>query len=680
MEKELRQSGIQAIGSVPWGTHFCQFYHTKQDLVDTLVPYFKAGLENNEFCMWVTAKPLEVTEARDALAAELPDLDRRLREGQIEIIPHTEWYLLGGAFNDDRVLKGWVDKLEQALTRGYAGLRLTGNTFWLERSDWRAFTEYEAKVNSVIGQYRMLAACTYSLDKCDGAAVIDVVKNHQFALIKEEGKWDIIESAVYKQAKDAQRQTEERYRSLFENMLGGLAYFRVVFEEGEAVDFTYLEVNPAFEVLTGLRNVVGRTLTEVIPGIKDSNPELFEIYRRVAQTGLPESFETYIEQLGIWFSVSVYSPQQGYFMALFENITGRKQAEDALRRSEERWATTLASIGDAVIATDSFGRISFTNAAAESLTGWKAAEADGRPLADVLKIVNEMTRQPLENPVERVMRDGGIVGLANHTLMRKDGTEVPIDDSGAPIRNESGAITGAVIVLRDVTERKKAEQFKDEFIGLVSHEIRTPLTVVTGALSVAMSEGIQTEDQKLMLEDAARGAKDMADVVDNLLELSRWQANRLTLSAEPLPIPKVISKMTAQATKKSGKHVLVTDVPPDLPVVFADRTRVERILENLIDNAIKYSPRGGEIRISVRGQDDGVVFGVSDRGIGIGGEDQLKLFQAFQRLDVGSLAGIQGVGLGLVVCRRLVEAHGGRIWVESEVGKGSTFYFTLPVR
>jgi hypothetical protein len=128
MGNELRGSGINVIGRVPWGTHFCQFYQTKQDLIDILVPYFKAGLENNEFCMWITSEPLVVTEAKKAMTKAVPGFKQYLSKGQIEIIPHEEWYLLGGKFDDDRVLKGWVDKLEQALAKGYSGLMPSRST------------------------------------------------------------------------------------------------------------------------------------------------------------------------------------------------------------------------------------------------------------------------------------------------------------------------------------------------------------------------------------------------------------------------------------------------------------------------------------------------------------------------------------------------------------------------
>ncbi|MDO8682575.1 MAG: MEDS domain-containing protein, partial [Armatimonadota bacterium] len=200
----LRRTGIDLIGDVPWGTHFCQFYQTKQDLIDILVPYFKTGLENNEFCMWVTSEPLGVDEAKASLKAVVPNLDRYLDNEQIEIISYTDWYVKDGGFERNRVLNGWVEKLNAALERGLDGLRLTGNTFWLEKSDWDDFTYYEQVVNEVIGNYKMLAICTYSLEKCGGVEVADVVSNHQFSLMKREGRWTIIESSEHKRTEQAQ--------------------------------------------------------------------------------------------------------------------------------------------------------------------------------------------------------------------------------------------------------------------------------------------------------------------------------------------------------------------------------------------------------------------------------------------------------------------------------------------
>ena len=278
----------------------------------------------------------------------------------------------------------------------------------------------------------------------------------------------------------------------------------------------------------------------------------------------------------------------------------------------------------------------------------------------------------------RVLKEGIIVGLANHTiLIRKDKTEVPVDDSGAPIRGLHDKIIGVVLVFRDVTERNKVEQVKDDFIGMVSHELRTPLTVVTGAIHTAMLAGLPAKELPLLLQEAATGAASLSHILDNLLELSRHQAKRLLLNAEPLHIKEVTDNVLRQLRGKSPGHRLTADVPEQISIE-ADRVRVERILHNLVENAIKYSPQGGEIRIFVRRDDSSLTIGVSDQGIGISPEEQTRLFQPFQRGK--STKGIKGLGLGLVVCLRLVEAHQGRMWVESEQEKGSTFYFTLPLK
>jgi hypothetical protein len=186
MKGLLRKSGIDIIGNVPWGTHFCQFYQTKEDLIDVLVPYFKAGLENNEFCMWVTSQPLEAEEAKEALRRAVLDVDIYLEKGQMEIIPDANFYLNGGIFDPEIVLNGGIEKLKHAIANGYDGLRLTGDTFWLEKKDWNTFVDYEEEVDRVIGNYQMIAICTYCLERCNVIEIIDVVTNHQFTLIKRE--------------------------------------------------------------------------------------------------------------------------------------------------------------------------------------------------------------------------------------------------------------------------------------------------------------------------------------------------------------------------------------------------------------------------------------------------------------------------------------------------------------
>jgi PAS domain S-box-containing protein len=365
---------------------------------------------------------------------------------------------------------------------------------------------------------------------------------------------------------------------------------------------------------------------------------------------------------------------------LEKEIEERKKAEVALLASERRWATTLASIGDGVIATDAIGRITFMNEVAEALTGWTLAEASARPMGEAFNIINEHTGKGADNPVDRVLREGAIIGLANHTiLIRKDGLEIPIDDSAAPIRDSDGNAIGVVLVFRDITERKKMEQQKDEFIGMVSHEIKTPLTIIMGALSVVNKEQLWNEEVKELLQDAVYGAEALANIVDNLLELSRYQADRLYLKTEQADIRQISQDIIRRVLARDNLHSIIVDMADRLPTIMADPLRVDRIISNLVENAIKYSD-GGEIKIFARLDGENIFVGVDDMGPGISPEDQIKLFQPFERLGVKLNTSIQGTGLGLRVCRILVEAHGGKIWVESKKGKGSTFCFTLPIK
>jgi len=205
IDDKIRKTGIDIIGDISWGTHICLFYQTTNDLIDILVPYFKAGLENNELCMWITSDPLNAVDAKRSLERVVKNLDEYLQKGQIEILDYRQWYIQSGEFNAGRVLRGWVEKERQAVQSGWDGLRLTGNTFWLEKGDWKEFIEYERMVDHVIDEYQMIAICTYFLDKCGASEVIDVVSNHQSALVKRGGRWEIIQSAERKRAEETLR-------------------------------------------------------------------------------------------------------------------------------------------------------------------------------------------------------------------------------------------------------------------------------------------------------------------------------------------------------------------------------------------------------------------------------------------------------------------------------------------
>lgn len=450
---QKRKSGVSLVGDLPWGTHFCQFYQTEKDLLDILIPYFKAGLEGNELCLWVISRPLDVETARKALEAAVPNLEEYLNTAQLEIIPETQWHARGGTSD-----AGVPSELDRAMSGGFDGLRLScGAT--RNKKDGAIFTCYGT---DVVSSYNVIAAFTYPRDECDAIGLMEVVKNHRFALVRNLDTWEIIESSEARTVKDALKRTEEKLESLFSNMSEGFAYHRVILDAtGKPCDYVFLQVNEAFERLTGLRaeKIVGRRVTDVIPGVERDPADWIGRYGRVAMTGKPVQFESYAEALQKWFSVSAFSPHRAYFAATFSDTTERKRMEEALRASEERYRTTIASIGDAVITTDAAGTVSFMNPVAEQLTGWTLPEAAKMPVGQIFSIVNEYTRAHVDCPVAKVLREGTIVGLANHTiLIRKDGTELAVDDSGAPIRDKDGKIVGVVLVFRDITERRRAEE------------------------------------------------------------------------------------------------------------------------------------------------------------------------------------------------------------------------------
>jgi signal transduction histidine kinase len=226
---------------------------------------------------------------------------------------------------------------------------------------------------------------------------------------------------------------------------------------------------------------------------------------------------------------------------------------------------------------------------------------------------------------------------------------------------------------------RQVERLKDEFIGMVSHELKNPLTVIIGALSVAVSEGVPRAEAALLVRDALDSAASLNVIIDNLLELSRSQRSALNLSLNPCDIPEVVNTVVKKLEDKSSIHQLSTHIQDGLPLIPADALRVERILYNLVDNAVKYSPDGGPVDIKVLLKDNHLLCSVSDTGIGISGKNQQKLFRHFQRLDDQKGRQVEGVGLGLRVCKVLVEAHGGRIWLQSAPRSGTTFFFTLPL-
>jgi PAS domain S-box-containing protein len=379
-----------------------------------------------------------------------------------------------------------------------------------------------------------------------------------------------------------------------------------------------------------------------------------------------------------------------------EDITERQRAARFLQQRSEWLSVTLSSIGDAVLATDTTAAITFMNPEAERLTGWTMQEALGRAVTDVFLLRDENTQQAMDNPVQRALEEGIVVGLANHPLLvSRDGREIPIADSGAPIRGADGTLHGAVMVFRDVTERadmertlarakevaEAADRAKSEFLATMSHELRTPLSVILGYtdLMIEGAFGVATEEERGILGRVRENAVELLDLITAMLDLSRLEAGRLPVHIQEVRIPTLLEELKADTREICERArlevVWQTEDPP--PSLHTDRGKLKVIIKNLLGNAVKFTPQG-RIIVQARSREGGVEFCVTDTGIGIPQDALAMIFGPFRQVQEEGWGSQHGTGLGLHIVKRLVELLGGTVAVESVIGKGSTFRVWTP--
>jgi PAS domain S-box-containing protein len=375
-------------------------------------------------------------------------------------------------------------------------------------------------------------------------------------------------------------------------------------------------------------------------------------------------------------------------------VARRLVAEQQVTKERELLEVTLASIGDAVITTDTAARVTFMNRVAETLTGWALGDALGRPIDEVFHIVNEDTREAVANPVARVLREGTTVGLANHTvLIARDGIERPIDDSGAPISDTDGHVHGAVLVFRDVTELRRAEReqvaarvvaenasrTKDQFLATLSHELRTPLNVILGWVRMLRNASTERPSRR-GLEVIEHNAAALARLVDDLLDLSRITTGKLSLRYEPVDLAEVVAvevESIRPGAHKKGLRVVSNIVAPAR--VNGDPERLHQVLWNLLSNAVKFTPTGGEVSVELTLDGELAAIRVRDTGEGFSPDLKTRIFEAFVQADGSPTRPHGGLGLGLAVAKHLVAAHNGSIDAHSDgPTRGAMFEVKLP--
>jgi PAS domain S-box-containing protein len=427
-----------------------------------------------------------------------------------------------------------------------------------------------------------------------------------------------------KQAEKALRESEKRFHSLYSSMSEGVCLHEIVHDEsGNPVDYRILDVNPAYEFITGItKPKASRRLASEL--YRMTPPPHLEAYANVASSGEPTSFETYFPSIKTHFSISAFSPKRGKFATIFRDITERKRAEYELKRHQEHLEELVQ---------DRTARLE------QEVTERKRIEQEIRTLNEELEQrVNERTVE-LENALE---------------------------------------------------ELKKLDEMKDSFLSSVSHELRTPLTSIRSFSEILMQydrESLETQQEFLQIINTE--SERLTRLIDDLLDLARIESKEMVYKDTLLSIQQVVEDVVkAQYPLIEQKSLHLTlDISQDLPFVLVDHDRIQQVVTNLLANAVKFSFEGAEICIRAEafsGERSGetsewIKVCVSDQGIGIEEEHQEIIFDKFRQVsEDSSKEKPKGTGLGLPICKEIVSRYGGNIWVVSQKGEGSNFFFTLP--
>ena len=518
--------------------------------------------------------------------------------------------------------------------------------------------------------------------------------------------------------------SESFYRLLFDNTLDGLAYCQMLFDrQNNPIDFVYLKVNKNFAKLTGLKAVEGKKVTAVIPGIRTSNPELFEIYGRVALTGKPERFETYVAPLSRWFLVSVSCLKKGTFVAIFQNITDRKRIEKDLmdakiaaqnvledlsaekskvEAAQAKEEAILLAIGDGLLVTDEKGQIIRINKTAEGLLGRKSADLVGKIFSEEVSMTDEKGGpiSPAERPINLALAASTTTTTTTTTTgpiyyyVRNDQTKFPAAMVVTPVILGDKVI-GAVEVFRDITREKEIDQAKSEFISLASHQLKTPPTTIKLLTERLLEKrvGILTEKQREYFNDIRSANQRMIDLVNALLNVSRIELGAFTIQVDEKDAGAIVQSVLDESQSAADKKGLSvkTILPAEKVKLRLDESLFRMVINNLVTNAISYTAAGGAIE--VRGEtrkkgerlggkllaDNYFVVTVSDTGYGIPEDQQGRVFTKFFRADNARAKQTDGTGLGLYIVKSVLEHCGGLIWLTSRENEGSTFYAAIPL-
>jgi PAS domain S-box-containing protein len=356
---------------------------------------------------------------------------------------------------------------------------------------------------------------------------------------------------------------------------------------------------------------------------------------------------------------------------LYQQVSAEKQQLNAI----------IQHSADGVMILDPDLRIQVFNRALSQMTGWPADAATGRPCYEVLGLEEATGSNLCGSESGAVTFPAGQPLMVEGLLARPGGSRVAVSITYSPLYDEEGRLAQVIANVVDITRFREAEEMKSTFVSVISHELKTPVALIKGYANTLARDDARWDSATLRegLQVIGEESDRLNALINNLLDASRIQAGAFKLEKGDVQLSKLAERVVESFRIQTENHRFLLDFPADLPYIFGDEERLRQVLSNLVSNAIKYSPAGGEIRVG--GWSDGatVTIYVADQGIGIPAEEQGKLFQRFYRVDSSLRRSTQGAGLGLFLCKSIVEAHGGRIWLRSEPGKGTTVFSALPL-
>ncbi|MBT4702964.1 MAG: response regulator [Rhodospirillaceae bacterium] len=384
------------------------------------------------------------------------------------------------------------------------------------------------------------------------------------------------------------------------------------------------------------------------------------------------------------FQLHDFKTQDGGTATIRIDVTDLKKAEEDLHAAEEHSQLILDSVGEGIYGVDSDGSFTFVNPTALEMLGFTDKELIGNNSHELIHHTHpDGSSHPNEKcPMLLARLDGKDYTDSNDVFWRKDGTSFPVEYTSKPIMKE-GELVGNVVAFRDITERKEIDRMKSEFISTVSHELRTPLTSIKGSLGLLIGGAVGAMPEKAggMLDLAARNTDRLINLVNDILDMEKLESGDLEFDFQTLDLSKLVAEAVETNKGFADEHdaiFILSETPPDV-MVEGDGSRLSQVIANLLSNAAKFSPGGGEVEISIAQQNSVARVSISDHGPGIPEGFGDQLFERFTQVDSSATRQKGGTGLGLNISKSIVERHGGTIDYISEVDFGSTFFFTLPV-